>query len=723
MIPRSKKGAFTENDLMMYVAMAVKHVRLMILLMCFALLLGLTYYTYARPVYHSVAEYSYDTLARNVDTEAAFKDSRERFIRSQLNSSYLKERTAERLGIRATARDIERNYIPKLTVRFTPQGTIRVEVFAYSYELARDWPETMLQEFLLDREKKRRHRVELAAETFSREMEEMERRMEEIFNSKYDLYASNDLTKITIEVNHYKNIRKELLVVKNKLATMDRTRQILESQSFDVLGQLSVLYALEEELNPALNIGQIINQETSSDSETPLVVVPGMVQSGNKKPWEQLDVERRRVKEEYDYLSKTYLPKHPKMMAVSSQLEKIERALELELEVAWNRFYSNYAALQGKLRELEDKLPAYDDVMRRFEKATQEYKSFEEGQLAWRKLHADLEKRLQVMDFAEDKDRAVIKYLGYAEPLKNYPISPHKMKLAVYSLLLGFALAIAVPFLIEYLDSRISDVEDAEQSLRLRGLGVVPKLEVEDPRKQLFLGDSPSDQYFQENFRVIRTNLGMHTDASAMPQVIIVTSAMPQEGKTVVSSNLALSFATKGEKTLLIDADLRRGRLYRVFNAENKPGLSDVLREKRPVEDAFRPAGHENLTLIPCGKHIDYACELLDGPAFANILAEMRKKYDRIIIDTPPVLGLAETSIVQRMADGVVFVIWSGFTPMRNVKAAIQTLQMNGTKFLGFVLNRFDLGALSNRYKYFYYGPEYYENYRAIEAPKELAKE
>ncbi|MFN7139154.1 MAG: CpsD/CapB family tyrosine-protein kinase, partial [Limisphaerales bacterium] len=186
-----------------------------------------------------------------------------------------------------------------------------------------------------------------------------------------------------------------------------------------------------------------------------------------------------------------------------------------------------------------------------------------------------------------------------------------------------------------------------------------------------------------------------------MPQVLIVTSAMPQEGKTVVSSNLAMSFALKGEKTLLIDADLRRGRLYRVFDAQNKPGLSDVLREHRPIEDAFRPTGHENLTLLTCGKHLDAACELIDTPAFAKMLQEMRKRYDRIIIDTPPVLGLAETSIIQRLADGVVFVIWSGYTPMRNVKAAVQTLQTNGTKFLGFVLNRLDFQSLGNRYKYF----------------------
>ncbi|MBA4147312.1 MAG: polysaccharide biosynthesis tyrosine autokinase [Verrucomicrobia bacterium] len=729
MIPRTKKGVFTENDLMMYFALIVKHLRLMVLLVCFSLLLGLTYYTYARPLYYAVSEISYDSLSRTVDTQLAFKDSRERFVRSKLASAYIKERTAERLGIKATAREIERKYIRKMTVRFTPQNTIRVEVFAYSYDLARDWAETTLQQFLLDREEKRRSRADMTVKTFSKEMEEMQERMDQIFNSKYDLRTSNDLTKITIELNHYKGIRKDLLIVTNKLGMMERTRQILDSQSFDTMGKLSVLSALEKELDPSLNIGQILQQDNGSfggseteSSSSSVVIVPGMVQSPNRQSWEKLDLERRQKKREHDDLARTFLPKHPKMVVVIKQLEQIERALDLELEVAFNRLESNYATLAAKMRELEATLPAYHDVMRRYEKAMQAYKSFDSGQLAWSKLHADMEKRLNVLDFAEDKDRDVLKYLGYSESLRNNPVSPHRAKLAIYSLLFGFALAIAVPFLLEFLDSRISDLEDAEESLHLRGLGIVPQIESSGSDSQLFVGENASDHYFQENFRVIRANLGMNSETGALPQVIIVTSAMPQEGKTVVSSNLALSFATKGDRTLLIDADLRRGRLHRVFKAQNKPGLSDILAEKRPIEDAFRPGGHENLTLVTCGKHVDFACELLDGPSFAALLGDLRKKYDRIIIDTPPVLGLAETSIIQRLADGVVFVIWGGFTPMRNVKSAIQSLEMNGTKFLGFVLNRLDFHALGNRYKYFYYAPNYYYNYRALEAPSSLAE-
>jgi capsular exopolysaccharide synthesis family protein len=192
---------------------------------------------------------------------------------------------------------------------------------------------------------------------------------------------------------------------------------------------------------------------------------------------------------------------------------------------------------------------------------------------------------------------------------------------------------------------------------------------------------------------------------------------MPQEGKTVVAANLAMSFATKGEKTLLVDGDLRRGRLHRLFGCQNKPGLSDVLSKYNSLADACRPSGNENLTIMTCGKHLNWASELLDTPSFINLMQDLRSQYQRIIIDTPPVLGLSETSIMQRMADSVLLVIWSSHTQMPNIKDAIVALQTNGAKFAGFVLNRLDFSAFANRYKYFYYSPRYYTNYKAIEAP------
>ena len=137
--------------------------------------------------------------------------------------------------------------------------------------------------------------------------------------------------------------------------------------------------------------------------------------------------------------------------------------------------------------------------------------------------------------------------------------------------------------------------------------------------------------------------------------------------------------------------------------------------EKMPVEDAIRKTANENLVVLPCGQHIEGATELLGGMGFSQLLDELKQKYQRIVIDTPPVLGLPETSMMQSLVDGVVFVIWSGRTPYRSVKTAIEILNANHANFYGFVLNRLDLSTTTNYYHYYYYSSYYYKSYQALE--------
>ena len=278
-------------------------------------------------------------------------------------------------------------------------------------------------------------------------------------------------------------------------------------------------------------------------------------------------------------------------------------------------------------------------------------------------------------------------------------------------------LAIGVPFLIEYLDHTLSNMEEVEATFQLRGLGIIPKLGTTDEQTALLDRHTAKETNLLENFRVIRTNLLSMGAVTKAPQVVIVTSAMPKEGKTFVSSNLALSFAQTGAKTLLMDTDLRRGRLHRLFGYRKQPGLSGVLMDQVPLDEAIRPTSSENLFMLSAGQHLETGTELLGSQKFIDILAELRKRFDRIVMDTPPVLGLSETSILQNHVDGVLFVIWSGQTPIKSVKAAIEILQSNGANFYGFVLNRLDLSATANYYQYYYYSHDYYYQYtpRALE--------
>jgi len=300
--------------------------------------------------------------------------------------------------------------------------------------------------------------------------------------------------------------------------------------------------------------------------------------------------------------------------------------------------------------------------------------------------------------------------------LKESPVAPSKIKIALISLVMGVVMAFAVPFLIEYLDYTLSNLEEVEATFQMRGLGIIPQMATElDHPLLLDVASDGDERNLVENFRVVRTNLMAMGTISKPAHVTMVTSAMPKEGKTVVSSNLAISFGQTGMRTLLVDTDLRRGRLHRLFGLRKSPGLSDHLLDKVTLEEAIRPSGKENLWILSAGQHIESGTELLGSAKFTDLMQLLRSRYDRIIMDTPPVLGLSETSVLQSQVDGILFVIWSGRTPIRNMKTAIDILSANGANFYGFILNRLDLSATMNYYQYYYYSSDYYHSYHALE--------
>jgi capsular exopolysaccharide synthesis family protein len=463
-----------------------------------------------------------------------------------------------------------------------------------------------------------------------------------------------------------------------------------------------------------------MHNEATGGNPSEIVVLPSMIPSTTEsiKPWEALDKERHRIEREIAEKLKVFKSGHPQVVALNKQLNNVNKSLDSELDEALSHFNIEYANLLEKKTQLEAKLPEYRDISERHEKLVAQYKKFDSSQLKWDSFYDKESQKLDAIGYAMDKDRTTYDFVGHIE-LKNTPVTPQRLKTVAYSIIIGIALAIGIPFLLEYLNARVSDLEHAEETLQIRGLGVVPKIS-DVPIEKLLSDDGEKryhDYHLRENFRLIRTNLVMNSENGALPQVIIVTSAMPQEGKTSVAANLAISFAAKGEKTLLIDGDLRRGRMHRLFGIPSKPGLSNFLNSEVSLDQISLSNGHSNLTLMPCGKRLNSASELLDNPAFSKLMQELRGKYQRIILDTPPVLGLSETIIMQREADGVLMVIWSDFTPMSSVKSAVQTLQVNGAKFSGFVLNRLDFSTLGNRYKYFYYAPLYYSNYQPLPAP------
>ena len=718
MIPGSKKPTFTLHDIFLYVAIASKHARLMVLLICFSLTAGLTYYVFAKPVYYAHALVHLDYMPHPLDTDKLYEDGRLSAFVTRFSEAPIMLRTARALGIDTDGRTLERKYLFKYRASLNSERNIEIEVYPYTADWAHRWTETMVREFLAYRQEKRIEDKNNLILSRSEELKEVVSRLDRQFSEKLDFQDQQDFTRTLILVNSIANLPARLAKLQMRIDELGRVRVRLEDSALDSVAKLSLISTADDE-ETRLSIGEMIDQAGSDqkddkkegDAKKSFVVPPALVRAVH--PWDKLAEEQLQLKRQMEEASQIYLPTSRKMRELGQHLDLINQRLDAEYASAQSRFDLQFQELLNKKRDLEGKLPQYEELTRKHAKLLSQLSIFEMSRLPYDTFLADMKKEINEVEYAGEKERINLRYAGLIE-VRDEPVSPNRLRLMLFSLAAGVALAIGIPFLIEYLDHTMSNLEEIERSFRLRGLGVVPQTEAAE---MLVPGDQDDavKHGLVENFRVIRTNVLSMGALSKPPHVVMVTSAMPKEGKTVVSSNLAASFALTGARTLLIDTDLRRGRLHRLFGYRKEPGLSNVLLGEATLEEAFRPSPQDNFTILSAGRHLDHGTELLGSPKFAELITNLRDRFERIVIDTPPVLGLSETSIMQSLVDGVLFVIWTGHTPVRGVQSAIDALRANGANFYGFVLNRLDLNATQNYYQYYYYSHDYYYQH-AIES-------
>lgn len=718
MIPGVKKSALDWNDVMMYLSLIGRHFRLMTLLICFSLLLGLTYYVFAKPVYYSRAQIGLESFALPIDDERVYGRMS---IRNQLGAPHILERACRRMGINEPWDEVMKNHIKNVKVHPGGMGNFEIEVWPYNKALIYQLPQYILEEYTKSVKEQRAKFHEQAVDKWEREKDLIEAKIKHISDETFDFKNKNNLLQLEMQLKDLQRIPPLMTQNRYKLEVFDRFKEQLERDNLTTVERLSLLYTVDRELG--LAIGDVIESptqitigNTGMTAKESYVVTPSVLNKTNHK-WESLDRRRRELEKTAAKLEEKYLPAHPKIAPILKELADTEEQLSLELELALTRFDLEYRRLVDKQADLTKRIPEYQDIVRRHEIAQAEFRNIQAGQLSWGSLYGTMAKSLTSLEWGADRQRTHVQYLGLLE-VRELPVSPHRLKLAVYSVMLGLALAIGMPLLLEYLDHTVTNVEQAEGDFDMRALGIVPQVidgALADGNRRAAIESKP-DRHLLENFRVIRTNLlSSGSPTGATPQVIMVASALPQEGKSLVSANLALSFAQMGEKTLLIDADLRRGRLHRAFRVKAKPGLSNVLMGTATLDDALQPTKQENLMLLPYGKHTEGITELLGSPNLANTLAELRTQFQRIILDTPPALGLSDAAMLQPVTDGVVFVIWSKRTSSRSLKMALQSLRDNGANIYGFVLNRLDLNDSANYYHYYYYSSYYYQNYQIAE--------
>lgn len=719
-----KRNGISLVDLQSYLAMGLRHFRLMVLLVCLALASGLAFYLFKRPVFHARSLVQVETEGRQFTEDILWNDAEQGYVLQQLNSPHILERALSEFGIEASYSTIRSKYIKKIRSETNSEGAIVIRVWATSPELANNIVPTALDVFYRYRAERRRLQRKQQILIYTEEMGRMLRDMTEFNDRMRAFVMSSRLPEVEASMRRLERVPEQLNQVRNRLGMLEQAQAQLRKENKTVAERLSIIGTLD--LGRALKQGTELTAPTSESSDetdpteirSQIIITPAMLES-RISGWEE---EHKRLEElairREELLSHNFLPGHPKITKLDGEIKTLRESLEAKLNGARDQLQWEIDKLETDRTDLEKKNPLHRAAMNNYEAIMWEFEQLGVTEFPWKEKYLAMARKIAELEYAAETPFATkLEYMGILDR-SRHAVSPNRGKLLIMSLGMGLAMCVAFVFVIEYLDHTISRVDKAETVLSMRGLGIVPQLpsSLTDVNEIPLLTDGESEygrarSSVRETFRVIRANIMESRDFEGDRQVIMVTSSIPKEGKSLVSSNLALSFASVGEKTLLIDADIRRRSLSRTFNRGSGRGLSDVLKNYTTLDDACVLTDHDYLHLLPAGTLTSQAPELLAGSNFSQLMQELRQRYQRIILDTPPILGLSEACEVLRCVDGVVLVIWSSYTPMHQVKDSTALMRANGARFFGFVLNRLDLSGAKNYYQYYYYSDYYYRSY------------
>lgn len=726
----------------------LRHVRLMLLMLALGLLAGVVYFTHSRPVFESRSLVYYNSFGTPLrDREVAESVERTgtiyRVILDRLRSKRIHTGAVKRMGLIGPSGTWEDAiiHVPVYRVGIQDQRHIVVSVHAYDPRVVKAFPIALIEEYKAFQAESWEEYRDDALSRYSQQLLDLEDKISESLGSLANMERENRLTEVTIEQTALLAIPKRLVEGREQLVRMEDARKTLqafqaESQanpaqseldrtitllsllgSFDAETKVEVGNVLRTK-NPGqpTRVSGLIEGSTSS-SLSMEIVTPS--EATPLEPWRELEAEHRRLQNELAEASKVYGPDNPVIRDLQQQIVECENGLSAELATTSKRFELEYERLEKNLQVLESRMPEYYQVTEELARSSNSFKEMEEARDMWDKARDRLADKLATITFSEDFDWIELRFKEFLSLRDEVPVSPNKTKLALMSLILGLAGAIGVPTVLNLLDTSASTVQQLKEVTGLAGIGIVPLC---DPNQLEEVHRSPAQDasvpnFLLEAFRVIRSSIILNPNRHKHSQVVMVTSSRPQEGKTTQAANLAWAFHSMGEKTLLLDCDLRRGRVHDLLDVPNQPGQTRLLMDQCSVEDALEPTGLPGFDVIPRGPVIAGTTEILCQERFEELIDRFRKQYDRIVIDTPPVLGLSETTSLQRVVDGVVLVVRAETTSRKDVADAIQLLRKTDAHFFGFVLNAVDLSKAANYYNYYYYSAPYYDQFTDPDGP------
>jgi len=570
---------------------------------------------------------------------------------------------------------------------------------------------------------------ELAANVVNKLMEDY---TENNFKSRFDstMQASDWLSKQLVDLQMKVETSQEKLVryqKEHEILGIDE-KQNITTAKLDELNK--ALTAAESERMDKESVYRLV-QSGDADTIASAATVPETAGSGNQSPsalLESLRAKQADAKIQVAELSTQFGPSYPKVAQLNGQIKEIDAQILLETRKVASKVRGQYMAALQRENMLHDALEKQKQEENKLNESAIEYSILKRDLESYRTLYEGLMEKMKESAVSAGLKSNNFRIVDVAR-VPSAPVEPNIPRNLEFAFVLGLTSGVGLAFLLEGMDNTVRTTEQAQMISGLPPLGMIP-MGSRTPReatntKRLVIATSkeavelvtqtrPNSQ-MAESYRALRTSL-LLSNLGAPPKVIIVTSALPQEGKSTTSISCANVLAQKGTRVLLIDADLRRPSIHKTLGMGPRSGLSSVLTGSATLEQVItRSPSLPNVFVLPAGTPPPNPAELLASTQMRDLLEQLRGQYDHIVIDTPPTLSVTDAVVLSPRADAIVLVIRSGQTTKQALRRSRDLLMQVNAKVSGVLLNAVDLSSPDYYYYYEYQG-KYSRYYREGES-------
>jgi capsular exopolysaccharide synthesis family protein len=475
--------------------------------------------------------------------------------------------------------------------------------------------------------------------------------------------------------------------------------------------RLNLVYKQLEEINGALAKAQaerltkeaLYRQAAEGEvAALPMVITNELIQ--------RLQQDRIQLVAQYEDLLTVFKEDYPAAKRLKAKIDDMTQKIQAEEQRIFRAIENDYrAALKTEEALRKRAEEAKTRALELNDKATQ-YKILEREVATNKEIHQALLQRAREIDATVGADISNIQVVDHA----ILPVKPDKPKLRLnllLALVVGLMLGVGAAFFLEYLDNTVKNLDEISDRFGIPILGVLPEVDEKQQDGLDRVVTTNPRAGFAEAIRTTRVSIQLSTAADGGTRSLLVTSTNKGEGKSTIAANMAQAFAAAGDRVLLLDADLRRPRLHRIFsqNGDRAGGLSELLTGTKRLDDVLRKTDVPNLYFIPAGPLPPNPAELLASKRMRTFMEKCARAFDRIIVDGPPSVGFADVLVLSSMVNGVILVSTMGRTHRQALRLFKRSLANIRARLLGTIVNRLDVQKRYGGYYYKYY--KYYSYY------------